>query len=69
MAAAAAQVWLVSRRHVSQLAGSLTAVNVVYLSLLWTVTGNMATPLVAGLLHAALEVWYGEHARAGPAHK
>lgn len=54
------QVWLVSRRHVAKLAGLLTGGSVLYLGVLWGATGDMSTPLVAALLHAAVEVWYGE---------
>lgn len=55
-----AMVYLVSRRHVAQLAGLLSGGSVLYLAVLWRVTGDMSAPLVAALLHAALEVWYGE---------
>lgn len=54
------QVWLVSRRHVAQLACVLTGMNVMYYSILWWFTGDMSTPIMAAFLHAAAEVWYGE---------
>jgi hypothetical protein len=53
------QIWLVSRRRVASLACVLTGLNVMYYSIVWTVTGDMSAPICAALLHAAVEVWYG----------
>jgi hypothetical protein len=53
------QIWLVSRRRVASLACVLTGMNVMYYSIVWTVTGDMSAPICAALLHAAVEVWFG----------
>lgn len=53
------QIWLVSRKRVAHLACVLTGLNVMYYSLLWTITGDMAAPIMAAMLHAATECWLG----------
>lgn len=55
-----AMVWLVSRRHVAQLSCILTGINVMYFSMVWAATGDMTAPIVAAMLHAGVECWYGE---------
>lgn len=53
------QVWLMSRRQVAHLACIMTGLNVMYYSIMWTATGDMTAPIVAAMLHAATEVWFG----------
>jgi hypothetical protein len=52
-------IWLVSRRQAAHLACILTGLNVMYYSIIWTVTGDMTAPIMAAMLHAATECWLG----------
>lgn len=53
------QVWLVSRKQTAHLACVLTGCSVMYYNILWAVTGDMAAPIMAAMLHAGTECWLG----------
>ena len=53
---AVASVWLLTRARVARLAGLLTALHVAYFGMVWHLTHDLSTPMVAAFVVLFTEV-------------